>query len=412
MAQIAATPTRADDVSDAADVLRLCVAFRRGGVAAHSGRLVALLRGARAAGCPAFVNTEESITISLACAHFLADVPLTPAKKWADAVGDVVLTHEPSGGAAAWPHAPADALGTELTRALRGGDVAGFCARCGALRRAQERTKGVPEAALRGAWDAAATALSAHGGAPAERTCAGLRAPGFAPPPCAELAVASWLSLSLAEPDAGAPPTAPPPFELRVAPPLALNADAAQALRALGRGDRKRPRAAAPPPAAAPAAAPRVVCVPFSRATHRQRWRCEAAAVAVDEVSVLRVSSSAALTELLTPLGRAAAFGHAWRSVAEADGADAGGGGGSVQYSVELHGDGAQLRVLLAEGGRADGGALTELTFRAADGAAAGWAAEAVPPDPAVADTAATALNQTQSLPVAVAAVVERHGRR
>ena len=128
---------------------------------------------------------------------------------------------------------------------------------------------------------------------------------------------------------------------------------------------------------------------------------------------MLRVSSSAALTELLTPLGRAAAFGHVWRSVAEADGADGGGGGsGSVQYSVELHGDGAQLRVLLAEGGRADGGALTELTFRAADGAAAGWAAEAVPPDPAVADTAATALNQTNSLPVAVAAVVERHGRR
>ena len=154
------------------------------------------------------------------------------------------------------------------------------------------------------------------------------------------------------------------------------------------------------------------MCVPFSRATHRQRWRYEASAPAVDEVSVLRVASAAALTELLTPLGRAAAFGHVWRSVAEADGADAGGGGGSVQYSVELHGDGAQLRVLLAEGGRADGGALTELTFRAADGAAAGWAAEAVPPDPAVADTAATALNQTHSLPVAVAAVVERHGRR
>ena len=411
MAQI--DTAKADDVSDAADVLRLCVAFRRDGVAAHSGRLVALLRGARAAGCPAFVNTEESITISLACAHFLADVPLTPAEKWADAVGDVVLTHEPSGGAAAWPHAPADALGVMLTRALRGGDVAGFCARCGALRRAQERTKGVPEAALRGAWDAAAAALSAHGGAPAERTCAGLRAPGFAPPPCAPSAVvASWLELSLAEPDAGAAPTAPPPFELRVAPPLALAADAAQALRALGRGDRKRPRAAAPPAAAAPAAAPRVVCVPFSRATHRQRWRCEAAAAAVDEVSVLRVASAAALTELLTPLGRAAAFGHVWRSVAEAVGADAGGGGGSVQYSVELHGDGAQLRVLLAEGGRADGGALTELTFRAAEGAAAGWAAEAVPPDPAVADTAATALNQTHSLPVAVAAVVERHGRR
>ena len=50
MAQIAATPTRADDISDAADVLRLCVAFRRGGVAAHSGRLVALPAG-RAAGC-------------------------------------------------------------------------------------------------------------------------------------------------------------------------------------------------------------------------------------------------------------------------------------------------------------------------------------------------------------------------
>ena len=409
MAQI--DTAKADDVSDAADVLRLCVAFRRDGVAAHSGRLVALLRGARAAGCPAFVNTEESITISLACAHFLADVPLTPAEKWADAVGDVVLTHEPSGGAAAWPHAPAGALGVELTRALRGGDVAGFCARCGALRRAQERTKGVPEAALRGAWDAAAAALSAHGGAPAERTCAGLRAPGFAPPPCAPSAVA-WLELSLAEPDAGAAPTASPPFELRVAPPLALAADAAQELRTIGRGDRKRPRAAAPPAAAAPAAAPRVVCVPFSRATHRQRWRCEAAAAAVDEVSVLRVASAAALTELLTPLGRAAAFGHVWRSVAEADGADAGGGGGSVQYSVELHGDGAQLRVLLAEGGRADGGALTELTFRAAEGAAAGWAAEAVPPDPAVADTAATALNQTHSLPVAVAAVVERHGRR
>ena len=167
-AQIATA--KADDVSDAADVLRLCVAFRRGvnGVAAHSGRLVALLRGAREHGCPAFVNTEESITISLACAHFLADVPLTPAEKWADAVGDVVLTHEPSGGAAAWPHAPADALGEELTRALRGGDVAGFCARCGALRRAQERTKGVPEAALRGAWDAAADAFISHGGAPDE----------------------------------------------------------------------------------------------------------------------------------------------------------------------------------------------------------------------------------------------------
>ena len=88
MAQIATA--KADDVSDAADVLRLCVAFRRGGVAAHSGRLVALLRGAREHGCPAFVNTEESITISLACAHFLADVPLTPAEKWADAVGDDV----------------------------------------------------------------------------------------------------------------------------------------------------------------------------------------------------------------------------------------------------------------------------------------------------------------------------------
>ena len=178
--------------------------------------------------------------------------------------------------------------------------------------------------------------------------CAGLRAGLRAA--AAPIAVASWLELSLAGPDAGAAP-APPPFELRVAPPLALAADAAQELRALGRGDRKR-RAPPPPPAAAPAAAPRVVCVP-SRAAHRQRWRCEAAAAAVDEVSVLRVSSP--LTELLT-LGRAAA-GHVWRSVAEADGADGGGGGsGSVQYSVELHGDGA-LRVLLAEGGRADGSA-------------------------------------------------------
>ena len=34
-----------------------------------------------------------------------------------------------------------------------------------------------------------------------------------------------------------------------------------------------------------------------------------------------------------------------------------------------------------------------------------------MPPDPAVAGPAATALNQTHSLPVAVAAVVERHGR-
>ena len=278
-------------------------------------------RGARA-GCPAFVNTEESITICSACARPSSPMCRSrPREKWADAVGDVVLTHEPAGGAAAWPHAPADALGAELARALRGGDVAGFFIRCGALRRAQERTKGVPEAALRGA--------GTPGGGRFPRTAArrpSARAPAAragvsAPPPCAP-AVASWLELSLAEPAHRRPVDGAAPFELRAS---RLRSPSPPTPRSAARARPRRPQAPARRRAAgggggARRRAARRVRALLARDAPAALATTRRALAAVDEAErAARAAGAAALTERLTPLGRAAAFGHVWRSVAAAE---------------------------------------------------------------------------------------------